>query len=106
MNIRLGWSGDIHGTWTKMDVEIDESDWALHFEEWDVKNLSDISPTPLEKFKLMYSMAEVFVQLHKMSRFPEFFGTESHKKQLAELIETRNDLTKKIIAASKDKPPF
>lgn len=102
MNVRLGWSGDIHGTWTKMDVEVDETDWNLHFSEAGAQDVTALKYTPLEKFKLMYSLAEVFVQLHKMSRFPEFFASEQDKKDLADLIRTRNELTNTIL----ERAPF
>lgn len=91
MNVRLGWSGDIHGTWTKMDVEVDENDLALHFIEAGLEGTPQL--TPVEKFKLLYSLAETFVQLHKMSRFPQFFGTEEDKEELSKLISTKNKLT-------------
>lgn len=104
MIVRLGWSGDIHGTWTKMDVEVDETDWNLHFAEAGA-DVSNLQCTPLEKFKLMYSLAEVFVQLHKMSRFPEYFAGEEAKKDLADLIRTRTELTNQILERA-ERPPF
>lgn len=95
MNVRLGWSGDIHGTWTKMDVEVEEADFDLHFS---VQGITDVrTVTPVEKFKLMYVLAEIFVQLHKMSRFPDVFGTDKDRAELADLISQRDKLTALIV---------
>lgn len=95
MNVKLGWSGEIHGTWTKMDIEVDESDYAqlLNEHEVDSSSLSQI-----EKFKVMYLHAEVFVQLHKMSRFPDVFGKEADKVELTDLITTRDKILKAKVA--------
>lgn len=98
MNVRLGWSGDIHGTWTKMDVEVDDNDLLQHFSECGCVDTSVLQFSPVEKFKLMYSLAETFVQLHKMSRFPEYFGKDKDKQDLANLIATRDKLTKEILS--------
>lgn len=95
MNVRLGWSGEIHGTWTKMDIEVDESDYAQLLNE---HALQSTTLTQVEKFKVMYLHAEVFVQLHKMSRFPDVFGKDVDKKELADLITTRD----KILKAASD----
>lgn len=97
MNVRLGWSGDIHGMWTKMDVEVDESDLILHFHDAGIENPLALHYSPLEKFKLMYSIAETFVQLHKMSRFPDVFGSDRDKAELQNLIAARDKLTKAIL---------
>lgn len=105
MNVRLGWSGDIHGTWTKMDVEVDDNDFTLHFADAGVKDTGSLEYSPLEKFKLMYALAEVFVQLHKMSRFPDYFGKPEDKEELEALIRTRNALTQQIVKRS-DVAPF
>ncbi len=94
MNVRLGWSGEIHGTWTKMDIEVDESDYAQLLNEHKV---STDALTQVEKFKVMYLHAEVFVQLHKMSRFPDVFGKEADKKELADLIGTRDKILKAAV---------
>lgn len=104
MNVKLGWSGDIHGTWTKMDVEVDETDFNLHFVDAgaDPENLTI---TPLEKFKLMFTLAEIFVSLHKASKFPEYFGKDEDQEALRKLIAARNDLTKAVISRN-DKAPF
>lgn len=93
MDVRLGWSGDIHGTWTKMDVEVDETDLQLLLLEHGVDPERSIAP--LVKFKVMYSMAEIFVQLHKMSKFPTVFGGDEDKKELEALVSTQ----KKILAS-------
>lgn len=95
MNVRLGWSGDIHGTWTKMDVEVDESDWKSLLAENGLEPATEVAP--LFKFKLMYSLAETFVQLHKMSRFPDVFGGDADKKELEGLVSQQ----KKLIAILK-----
>jgi hypothetical protein len=97
MNVRLGWSGEVHGTWTKLDVEVEESDLLLHFKEFGAED-TDLPLKPLEKFKLMYSIAEIFVQVHKMSRFPEYFDKEDDREELAKLVEARNRLTREVIA--------
>ncbi len=97
MNVRLGWSGEIHGTWTKMDVEVDDNDFLLHFADAGCSDADTLSISHIEKFKLMYALAEVFVQLHKMSRFPDVFNTASDKKELAELIDMRNKLTNTVL---------
>lgn len=97
MNVRLGWSGDIHGTWTKMDVELDDSDLILHFADAGVADLSSLEFSPIEKFKLMYVLAEVFVQLHKMSRFPNIFNTDKDRAELADLLRQRDKITKCVL---------
>lgn len=97
MEVRLGWSGDIHGSWTKMDVAVEESDLALHFYDLGAVTIAQLSMTPVEKFKLMYVLAEIFVQFHKMSRFPEYFAKEEDKKDLADLIATRDKLSQEIL---------
>jgi len=97
MNVRLGWSGDIHGTWTKMDVEVEESDLLLHFQEAGAVDFFEVRFSPVEKFKLMYVLAEIFVQFHKMSRFPDYFAKDEDKQELADLIATRDKLTKDIL---------
>lgn len=104
MNVKLGWSGDIHGTWTKMDVEVDETDLNLHFAESGA-NPEDVKLNPLEKFKLMFTLAEIFVSLHKAAKFPEFFNTESDQEALRKLIGARNALTRTILERN-DKAPF
>ena len=96
MNVRLGWSGEIHGTWTKMDVEVDETDLLMHFAQHGEEVLPFMSP--VQKFKLMYSIAETFVQLHKMSRFPDYFGKDADKKELADLMAAQKKLTEQILA--------
>lgn len=105
MNVRLGWSGEIHGTWTKMDVEVDDSDLLLHFQDagW---HDGTFTISPVEKFKLMYSIAETFVQLHKMSRFPDVFGREEDKQELAQLVSARDKLTKTILERLTVSVPF
>ena len=100
MNVRLGWSGDIHGTWTKMDVEVEETDLYLHFQEAGEESPLRLNYSPVEKFKLMYVLAEIFVQFHKMSRFPDYFAKDEDKKELADLIATRDKLTKDILERS------
>jgi hypothetical protein len=100
MNVRLGWSGDIHGTWTKMDVEVDENDLNLFFANKGVEDFAVLEYSPVEKFKLMYSLAEVFVQLHKMSRFPQYFGKPQDEDELRELIKAQDKLTKEILERS------
>lgn len=101
MNVKLGWSGEIYGTWTKMDVEVDENDLRLHFYDAGA-DPERMRVSPTEKFKLMNAIAEIFVLLHKISRFPEFFNNEDRKKELKDLVTLRDDLTKKIM----DRPPF
>ena len=85
-----------------MDVEVDENDWNLHLEEAGASDVSKLKFTSLEKFKLMYILAEIFVQLHKRSKFPEYFGNDSDKKEFEELVRARNDLTKTIL----ERAPF
>ena len=102
MNVKLGWSGDIHGTWTKMDVEVDEVDLRLHFIDSGATDVDNLKYSPIEKYKLMYALAELFVKLHKMSRFPEFFAGPEDKKELEELIKSRNSLTRTIL----ERAPF
>ena len=97
MEVKLGWSGDIHGSWTKMDVTVEESDLALHFYDLGAVTVSQLAMSPVEKFKLMYVLAEIFVQFHKMSRFPALFATEDDKQELADLIATRDKLSKDIM---------
>lgn len=96
MNIKLGWSGEINGNWTKMDVEVEEVDLNQHFVNSGIDDPSQLRYSAADKFKLMYALGEIFVHLHKMSRFPEIFGTSENKKELSELIETRDKLTSKI----------
>ncbi len=96
MNVRLGWSGDIHGTWTKMDVEVDENDLTLHFIDAGVGDPYKMAISPIEKFKLMYSIAETFVQLHKMSRFPDVFDSDSDRSELQNLVAARDKRTRNI----------
>jgi hypothetical protein len=81
-----------------MDVEVDESDLLLHFADagW-LSNSGTPTLSPVEKFKLMYSIAETFVQLHKMSRFPDVFGRDSDRRELSDLIVARDSLTKKVM---------
>jgi len=79
-----------------MDVEVDESDLILHFMDSGIENPLLLRYSPLEKFKLMYSIAETFVQLHKMSRFPDIFGSDKDKTELQGLITARDKLTKLI----------
>lgn len=105
MNIKLGWSGDIGGAWTKMDVEVDEVDLALHFAEKD-QNVADLTFTIIEKFRLMNLLAEIFVHLHKANKFPDFFSKDSDKEVLMGLVKERNQLTQQIIERGNDKPPF
>jgi len=80
-----------------MDVEVDENDLSNHFADAGVPDGATLRYSPLEKFKLMYSIAETFVQLHKMSRFPDYFGQEKDKQELANLIASRDKLTKDIV---------
>lgn len=95
MNVRLGWSADVNGTWTKMDVEVDESDLLSHFHEMGV-NPETATFSPLEKFKLMYSLAETFVLLHKMSRYPTIYDNADSRKELSDLIAMQKKLTNTI----------
>jgi len=97
MNVRLGWSGEIGGTWTKMDVEVDDSDLILHFTDEGCENPMSLKFSSVEKFKLMYSLAEIFVQLHKMARFPDYFNTERDREEISELIRVRDKLTREIL---------
>lgn len=101
MNVRLGWSGEVHGVWQKMDVEVDENDLILHFMDAGCENVEKLTFSPVEKFKLMYALAETFVQLHKMSRYPDIFNTTDGKNELADLIRSRDKLTALILERCK-----
>lgn len=97
MEVHVGWSGEVHGSWTKMDVTVDEADLLLHF-----ANGSEIDPASLrmsvvEKFKLMYAMAEMLVQFHKISRYPDVYGSDANQQELSDLAIVRDNLTKKIL---------
>lgn len=102
MDVKLGWSGEIRGSWTKMDVEVDETDLALHFVDRG-EDPEDLKYSPVEKFKLMYAIAEIFVLLHKMTKFPEVFNNEASGKELAELVQLRDKITQDILSR---KAPF
>lgn len=97
MKVNLGWSSEVHNAWVKMGVDVDENDLFLHFLDSGAENPEELSLSPLEKFKLMYSIAETFVQLHKMSRFPDVYGTDENKRELQGLINSRDKLTKAIL---------
>lgn len=95
MMVRLGWSGDIHGLWTKMDVEVEESDIRDLLAEHDI-DLDKVQFKPLQKFKLMYAMAEMFVQLHKMSRYPDVFGSDEDKADLDGFVKSQDKIVKQL----------
>ena len=92
MDVRLGWSGEVHGVWTKMDVEVNDADFLALLAEKGVEIPENRFVPPLMKFKLMYSIAETFVQLHKMTRYPEVFGRDEDKEELRELLATQATL--------------
>lgn len=98
MEVRLGWSGEIQGTWTKMDVLVEEVDLRSHLIEAGAQDVDSLKITPPHKFKLLYAMAELFVALHKMSRYPEYFGTESDQENIRKLIASRDTITQEILS--------
>lgn len=84
-----------------MDVEVDENDLQHHFFDAGVSDPRTLKFSPLEKFKLMYSLAETFVQLHKMSRFPDIFSRDSDREELQNLLTARDRLTATIVERNK-----
>lgn len=95
MNVRLGWSGEIQGTWTKMDIEVDDTDLLLFFEE------NEIDPeahtyTSLQKFKILYTTAEKYVQLQKMSKFPAIFDNIDGRNELGKLLTEQRNIANAI----------
>lgn len=103
MDIRLGWSGEIDGSWKKMDISVDESDLADLFAEHEI-----VEPkiTPLEKFKLLKNLGEGFVLLHQMSVAPRYFATDENKTTLRALFDQRGLLIEEIKKRESDKAPF
>lgn len=99
MDVKLGWSGEVYGSWTKMDVTVEEVDLLTLLAD---HKLVETSLTALEKFKLMFNMAETFVQIHKMTKFPNVFGDEDNKNALKELVSNQN----RLLESLKDKAPF
>ena len=75
-----------------MDVEVSDADFLDLLAEKGIDIPENRFVPPLMKFKLMYSLAETYVQLHKMSRYPEVFGREEDKAELQTLLRTQSDL--------------
>lgn len=91
MEIKLGWSAEINGSWDKMDIILEEIDLAQHLADNDIV---DPVINPVEKFKLLNVLGEILVEYHKMSRHPEVFG--KNRAAFTALLNKRDLLTAEI----------
>lgn len=91
MEIKVGWSAEIHGRWDKLDIVVEELDLQRLFIEANFpevpKNLRIV-----DSFRLMEGMADKLITSYRAKRHPDTFPVAEARAALLAIREAEEKI--------------